>query len=186
MRQRNAEEHAGRDPFDGFLEADEGQGATAIGVWIAVADAFAIGVDGERLVRDPEQGAACWNTRFPGNVERTGGRTLQETVVEGFRSAASGREMAADQLLDIFRRMQASTGMDMDVLDVRRNGLGGWGGVDLPPFADGVFEAGTIAGVGIGGNESDTAAFRSDAADAGTGATSGLGDNQNAHEPPFL
>jgi hypothetical protein len=76
--------------------------------------------------------------------------------------------------------------MDLDVLDVRRNGLGGWAGVDLPPFADGVFEAGAFAGMGIGGNESDTAALRGNAADAGTGATSGLGDNQNAHEPPLL
>jgi hypothetical protein len=73
----------------------------------------------------------------------------------------------------------------MNVLDVRRNGVVGGSGVDLPPFADGVFEPGAIAGMGIGGDESDTAAFGSNAADAGTGATSGLGDDQNAHEPPI-
>ena len=123
---------------------------------------------------------------MPGNIEGTGGRTLQETIVKGFRSAASGRKIAADQLLDILRRMQAVTGMDMDVLDVRRNGVGGWGGVDLPPFADGVFEAGAFTRLGIGRNETDAAAMRGNATDAGTGATSGLGHDKNVHRTSLL
>ena len=40
MRERNAQQCARGDPLEGFLETDEGEGAPALGVRIAVADAL--------------------------------------------------------------------------------------------------------------------------------------------------
>ncbi|MCB9141345.1 MAG: hypothetical protein H6646_03605 [Anaerolineales bacterium] len=75
---------------------------------------------------------------------------------------------------------------DDNVLDVRRDKFFGGRAVDLPDIADLVFQARTLVGSRVRGDQAHTAAIESDAADTCAGTLAGFGDDQYLHSVPSL
>ena len=70
VRERNAQQRAGGNLGDRLLKTDEGQRAPAVAGGVAIADALALAVQLERLVRPPEHRAAVRQPGALGDVER--------------------------------------------------------------------------------------------------------------------
>ncbi len=179
--QGDPQERTGGDHVQWFLKAHKGEGAPAVRGGIAIEKPFWADFPGQGLVRRPKGGAVIRHARALGDVERALFGGLEQSGIERFRSAGVGREMVVDEGEEVVDGGQPPLAEDREILGMGQGTIIGGLPGDLPHIAHFVVHVGGRVGLSVGMQQTHAASAKGEAADAGSAALAGLGDDHDFH-----